>query len=43
MVLNLIIVIQEIKEKNNLKQNGNINSNEKAYIENEEIDEQKPL
>ena len=43
--LNDVIDIKSLeeKEKNNLKQNGNINSNEKAYIENEEIDEQKPL
>ncbi len=43
--LNDVIDIKSLeeKEKNNLKQNGNINSNEKAYIENKEIDEQKPL
>ena len=33
----------EEKEKNNLKQNGIINNNDKIYIENEEIDKQKPL
>ena len=33
----------EEKEKINLKQNEIINNNEKVYIENEEIDEQKPL
>ena len=43
--LNDVIDIKSLeeKEKNNLKENGNINSNEKGYIENEEIDEQKPL
>ncbi len=43
--LNDVIDIKSLeeKEKNNLKQKGNINRNKKAYIENKEIDEPKPL